>query len=697
MSYRTYKLYLIVPFFLILLCYFLAMPIIMYDTDLWYHLSGGRHFWQDGAIAKEAFFSYVTPAKSWYNYYWLFQAIAYKIFQWTGYYGLIVLRSLMYLSTALFISFFFVKRQDNRTKLFIGLFMSVVCAICILNRELLVRPHLFSYFFIVIFLYVLEFRRDKIWTLPLLGVLWANVHGIEYPVMFLIVSAYLAEIYWQQIFNTAYQEETGKKEKWLLISVFYSIFITPGVIELVQIPFGVTFQNAAYQHLYVAELLPIAFQNFFVFAPVSVKGLIASLQNLVVILAVASFFLSLWKMKVRISHTILLIGATMLIAKHVRFTYEFTLLSIPLLCQSVGLVAQKDWLPRRVFGLSVPVVVLILPLLVFQGEIGNRPTYPFSTSNLPAGVVRFLKNHATGGNILNEPNTGGYLPWALGDKFKIYMDMQMSLFSDTDFAMVQNAFFDENVFKTFIQRYNPAFISVSLNRPYFKKVVSTDERFIPVFFDSAELLYVNKDIYGELAKKYELKAIDPYHYRDINYEGLQEDGLSKMFTEASRMRGDDPANYSANHILANITVVRKQYNQAILYTEEIIKNYPELSRGYALKGDALLWKGQYEQAARLYEKAMKMGQTAVYWNLHTAYVKLGEYKKAYVLLSKYVNPFSPITDYKEIYELGMSAGAVGKSREAVTFLKIARMKTPVSDKDYAEKIDRNLSIQNRDQ
>ncbi len=91
-----------------------------------------------------------------------------------------------------------------------------------------------------------------------------------------------------------------------------------------------------------------------------------------------------------------------------------------------------------------------------------------------------------------------------------------------------------------------------------------------------------------------------------------------------------------------------------------------------------------------------MGQASklekVYWNLHVAYVKLKKYKKAYRLLSKYVNPFSPNADYREIYQLGMSAASVGKEREAVKFLEIARMKVPPSDEEYVQKIEKNLSL-----
>jgi len=81
----------------------------------------------------------------------------------------------------------------------------------------------------------------------------------------------------------------------------------------------------------------------------------------------------------------------------------------------------------------------------------------------------------------------------------------------------------------------------------------------------------------------------------------------------------------------------------------------------------------------------------VYWNLQACYFNLKKYEKAYNLLFKYVNPFSPNANYKEIYQLGISAASVGKVRESITFLEIARMKVPPEDKDSIDKIDESLS------
>ncbi|PKN65414.1 MAG: hypothetical protein CVU54_18825 [Deltaproteobacteria bacterium HGW-Deltaproteobacteria-12] len=695
-DHRYYPVFLIALFFFIATGFFIAWPIMMTDTDLWYHLSGGRYFWQNGTILRDAFFSYIQPQKEWYNYYWLFQVIIYKIFQWSGYYGLIILRCILYFFTAFFICSFFVHRHDNRTQLLLGLFLFVACAMVILYRELTVRPHLFSYFFIIVFLYILEFKQNKIWLLPLMGILWSNIHGIEYPVMFLIVFAYLVETYWRQFRKTPIRI-MSQREKWLLIAVFYTIFITPGIIKLVQTPFSVSFQNAAYQHLYVAELLPIPFQKYFIFVPTSLMGAISSVENIIFFLVVAFLLMGLWKRKLRISHVVLFIGSILLLAKHARFTYEFTLLSIPLLRHGAVLLAEKEWFPQRVVNLALPAVMVLFPLLIFYNMLGNRPAYPYSQTNLPTGVVRFLnQNAAGGGKILNEANTGGYLPWALSPKFKIFMDMQMTIFSDMDFAIASNAFYNTNTFKAFIQKYDPSFISISLNRPHFKNIIADYPQFVPVFFDQAELLYINKSHYKALAEQYQLKAIDPFHYAEVIYADESAEKLSKIFSEASRMLNQDPDNYRANHILSSIFVVRRQYDKALSHAETIIRIYPEQSHGYALKADALFAMLRYEEAACLYKKALDMGRTSkaenVYWNLHASYFNLKEYKKAYRLLLKYVNPFNPQTDYKEIYQLGMSAASVGKTREAVTFLKIARMKAPPTDTVYVQKIDKNLAI-----
>lgn len=683
-------------FFLILGYFFVTWPIVAYDTDLWYHLSGGRYLFQHGVIPHDAYFSYVEPPKFWYNYYWLFQAIVYIINQFTGYYGLIVLRCLLFLLTALLIHRLLFRGNDSALAIVIGAAFFVFFVLGILSRELLVRPHLFSYLFLLCFLYILEVRPDKVWILPIIGVIWCNIHGIEFPVMFAIVIAYLAESYYLRYKNVVDRSLPTVKSKILLMSVLFSVFFTPQIITLLQTPFDVSFETAAYQHLYVSELVRMPFRSFFTFSPVTVQGVITAFQNVIVILAAACFFTGLLKRKLRISHAILYLAGLFLLTRHRRFLWEFMLLCIPLLYRGLPMICEGFKPSPRFIRIYLPIVMVFLPLIIFVNIFSNRPTYPLANSGLPTGVVNFLNRHASGGKILNEPTKGGYLEWALDAKFKIYMDMQMTIFHDTDYALANHSFADEHAFKGFLQKYDPSFISVSLQKSLFSKIVAGHKEFVPIFFDHAELLYVNINHDSKLAEKYALKTIDPFQLPSIAYDKENPQRLSALFAEAARIIALDPLNYGANKILCNVLIVRGQQAQALPYAGKLIEQFPNNYNGYLLKADALFGMGRHADAERLYERVIDLGQTdgdeVVPRNLHATYIKLKEFEKAYKLLSRFVNPFDSAADYKDIYELGMTAACIDKISEAVTFLKIAKMKVPSTDAEYMKKIDAGLAI-----
>jgi tetratricopeptide (TPR) repeat protein len=230
----------------------------------------------------------------------------------------------------------------------------------------------------------------------------------------------------------------------------------------------------------------------------------------------------------------------------------------------------------------------------------------------------------------------------------------------------------------------------------FSKIIAGHKEFVPIFFDHAELLYVNINHHRELAEKYALQAIEPFLLRNISYSKENPQKLSALFAEAGRIITLDPLNYGANKIRCNVLIVRGQQAQALPYADKLIEQFPDNYHGYLLKADALFGMGRHADAARLYEQVIELGQTdgdeVVPRNLHATYIKLKEYEKAYRLLSRLVNPFDAAADYKDIYELGMTAACVDKISEAVTFFKIAKMKAPSTDIEYMKKIDAGLAI-----
>jgi tetratricopeptide (TPR) repeat protein len=669
---------------------------------LWYHLSGGRYFWQNGTIAGDAFFSYIVPPKSWYDYYWLFQVIVFKLYQWTGYEGLVGLRCLLYVLTTLFISLFFLDRSAGPTKQVIGLFFFICYPIALIFRELLVRPHLFSYFFIVVFLYILELKRDKIWLLPILGIFWCNIHGIEYPVMIMIVFAYLAELYYHDFKKEDQHQTRSKSTKWLLILTLYTVFVTPHVVELIKTPFNISYGNALYQQLYVSELIPIDFKHVFTFSVYPFSHLNVTLQHFLLLASPAFFLLCLWKRSMRLSHLIIFSSSLLLLIKHNRFIYEFILLSIPLVRHGLAQIGnpsdKKSGLFLRIAPLLLIIILIVIPWLTYASQFRNRPAYPFTQFNLPTGVTTFLNSINAGGNIMNEPNTGGYIQWALDGRYKIFMDMQLAIFTDRDFAFVNSAFNDAGTFRMFVRKYNPSFLSVSLERSQFRDLIEKFPEFKPVFCDDKEVLYVNAKHYPQIAAAYEIKQIDPFQASHLQYEKETPDRLSRIFAEAMRMRNIYPEGVVTNTIIANILIINKEYEKALPYGELVIARYPDFGAGYAIKADALLGLGRFQEAAAFYraaiatERISTVTARSVYRNLHVCYVRLKDYKKAYQALVKNVNPFNLSSDYKDIYELGLAAAAAGNLRDGVNFLKIAEMKLPPDDAVYSRKIKENLRM-----
>ena len=694
-SQQQYLSGLTVLFFLMLGYFFVTLPIIAYDTDLWYHLSGGRYFFENHHLADSSYFSFLTPAKSWYNYYWLFQVIVYTVFSAASYYGLVILRCLLFLTTAYFI-YRQLFQKDDDARVMGSMFFFAAATIALTPRELLVRPHLFTYLFIALFLYILEKKKGLYWLLPILGILWSNIHGIEYPVMILIMLAYLAENFWKDWQKKG--SEKGKFTNWYLILTCYTIFLTPGITALLQTPFDVSYGLGRFEYLYIGELRPLAWQTIFSFSLFPPANIIMSLQHLFIISSLFIFLICLFRRNLRLSHAILCLGALALLAQHLRFGYEFILLTLPL----IGGYVQSFSRPhasRKHPGLYFfwP-LLLVVPLLAYSDYFKFSPQYPFSASKLPTGIVAFLKHVNVGGKVLNNWNTGGYLNWALPKNYKIAMDLQGAIFSDEDFANVSNAFYNENTFRSFLSKYDPSFISVSLFQSDFQKLISLQPQFVPVFLDQNEVLFLNQNHFRALADRYRLKAIDPFQVPALDLEQLGEDKKAAVYQEAQRMLQVDPQNAIAQWLTGNLLIQQKNYAGALTCAEVLLRHQPEMSVGYILKADALRETKHYEEAALCYRRAIERGSVndmkTVRRNLLIIYNKRREFKKAYKLYSEILNPFMASATYQEVYELAISAAAAGKQKDSVLFLKIALLKVPLGDREYNKKIRDMLSLLN---
>ena len=685
---RRYLLMLTLLFLLIIGFFFLTWPIIAYDTDLWYHLSGGRYLFANGHTPQSSYFSFLTPPKAWPNYYWLFQAIVYAVFSLADYYGLIILRCLLFLATLWGIYLLLVDREQGDSRLVMATTFFITLALALTTRVLLVRPHLFSYFFIVLFLYILEKKRAFLWLLPLLGVLWSNIHGIEYPVMILIIIAYLAEMFWQE-WRHPPQNGNPKYARWFLIITCYTILFTPWTSGLLPIPFESSSGASRFQYFYIQELQKQPWDRIFTFSVFPLANIMRSLLNGALLAAFASFLFCVYKRDIRISHLILFMGGFFLLFLHVRFEYEFLFLSLPLVRHTLPLLVRPTVWKKTSFYPATSLLLIILPLLTYGSYFKNRPGYPCASTNLPTGIVAFLNHVNVGGSVLNDPDSGGYLHWSLNNNYRIAMDLQMSIFGDEDYAAVSLARRDAQAFHKFINKYQPSFVTAKYyaGLPNF---INQQKQYVPVFLDDYEILFVNRKLHPMLAEQYLIKDNDLFSVAALNIDTLKEEKRQSLLNEATKMLAIDKANAIANWLVGNIMIMQGNHGEALVRAEMIIRAHGESSAGYSLKANALREMGHYTEAARHYRMAIAResspNQKSLYRNLFVVYNKQHKYRKAYNLYKQVVNPFTADASYREIYELALAASAAGKPHDARTFLNIGLLKVPPEDREYDKKI-----------
>jgi hypothetical protein len=162
--------------------YFLFVALfssVVADYDLWGYLSFGRIFWEEGYFPYGDVFSY-TPTKSvWVYHEWLTGLSFYFIYKYAGAAGLQLLRYVIAIATMYLIYLTALKKGGTPLSACIAL---VPATLLISLGYVPVRAQVFTYFFFILSLYLLEIARtgDRwailVWLLPV-QILWCNFHG----------------------------------------------------------------------------------------------------------------------------------------------------------------------------------------------------------------------------------------------------------------------------------------------------------------------------------------------------------------------------------------------------------------------------------------------------------------------------------------------------------------------------------------
>lgn len=148
------------------------------DPDYFWHFKAGEYMVKNGLL-KEDVFSWFMTGKYWMSHEWLFDVIIYGLKVLFGNYHVIIY-SLITISILLFILLFTNKKNYLKNIPF-TLIWYLLFFIMLLGY-IQARPHLISFSLLAITIYVLYdlYKNEdskKIYFLPIVTIIWANVHG----------------------------------------------------------------------------------------------------------------------------------------------------------------------------------------------------------------------------------------------------------------------------------------------------------------------------------------------------------------------------------------------------------------------------------------------------------------------------------------------------------------------------------------
>ncbi len=404
-------------FLLCLLALLLARPLILTTSDLGRHIMNGKVFFTQGIIPDVNLYSYTQPDFPFVNHHWASGALFYLAYEAVGFTGLAVLAIAGNLAT-FFLMFEF---ASLRGRFDVAMLYSLL-AIPLIATRIEVRPEIFSYLLVAVFLtFSWQWRQGTLkrgleWLLPLLMVAWVNLH-IYFFIGEIIVAAFVFEE-WIRHRRGSTLNSALKTPLRVLGATLLATLINPSFIRGALAPILI-FQNYQYP---VSEN-----QSVFLLESIMKDG-VPVYFKMAVAITVFALVRSLLRWKEGkgapwLTGWILAAVTTLFALAAIRHFSLFAFVSLPVVAVLLSdLPTNKILHDARYAGLC------LLAGTVFVVSIQAHWWLSFPSRvgiGLPREImsgIDFFRDHHLRGPIFNDYDIGGYLIFGLYPEFKVYTD-----------------------------------------------------------------------------------------------------------------------------------------------------------------------------------------------------------------------------------------------------------------------------------
>ena len=474
------------------------------DGDTGFHIRAGEFIIENHIVPKFDIFSFHTPPIPWIAHEWLSEVLMGGVHKYFGLTGVGVLFSFT-IATIFYLLYRFIK--GNNGNILISAVLVILSAFTSYFHWL-ARPHIFSILLLLIWYFILEeyqYRNKRlIYYLPLLMMLWVNLHG-GFILGFLMISVYFTGNLIDALLSGGENKNLAKEKakRYFSVGIFClaAAFINPYGYRILSFPFTLIFEKSLVN--YSNEYLSPNFHHiFFIFFGAYLLFTISIFMTskktptpTEIILAILFTFMSLYSCRNIALFSIII--APILFRQIEYLLHEK---NTPIFVKFKNKAKKYNDIDRYSNGFLWPVMGVILIIL---GIIFGNINFMFDERmQKPVRAVEFLKREPIKGNMFNATEYGDYIIYSAYPQYKVFIDGRIDIYMAEIFSDYQKIANFETGWENIIEKYQIQWIIYDKDSPLSRILVEKNNWKL-IYSDEATNIFVkNTDEFKYLFDKY---------------------------------------------------------------------------------------------------------------------------------------------------------------------------------------------------
>jgi len=585
------------------------------NNDIWWQLKTGEIILKEKALPRIDPYSCVAEGRPWINHEWLSEVIFHLADRLGGTTALILLKCLMVFAICLVV-LAHARLYPSNVCFTIPV---LVLALYVSTAGLYVRPHLFTYLFLVFCIFLMERsrrlrNRPLPWVLIPIMLIWANLHG-GFIAGLAVVSLYALG----RIIEYGIGRMTGKNN--ISPSVIRWSLIITGLLYLVALlnPHG----YRAYLYFFELRKSKIFLQNILEWQPTFTSSFTETYTFIYYCIYAAIAGLSLIAARKKL-HPGMVLAFAFLFYLSISMNRNVGTFAIA----TAGLVAANwnaFWYrrrQRRSFAMCCVFFAVILTALSYynatrgfavSGGLNRRPGFGVDLGKRGTAGARFLEDHRVEGRVFNAYAFGGDLIYQLFPRCRPAMDSRNEVYGRPLFLAYSRALADPDKFREYSKKYRLNIIFLQYPDPRkdypLHRSLHNDPVWQLVYFDDAGLIYLkNEPPFRRTIREKSYRYLHPLLFSPAD---IREADFASFIEEAKKAVAAASHSQIARSILVNIMTRSGAYEEARLENARLLDLDRYSYRYHLNEGMIALLEGRKSEARRAFRKALDRHPTSV--------------------------------------------------------------------------------------